>query len=174
MILKTIKEKKLNSIIKKKLSNHAVDASFQGSKIASVLCLVNYDEITDIKDLYKLRDALNIESTEFKMIAFMKKINKDQKFPGAVFSDKSIMVNGRVSNFKVNHYLRRDYDAVINCDSENLLPLLLISALAKTRFRIGLGLGNSDYNDLTLKGPISDFEYFKKELVKYLTILNKK
>lgn len=173
MILKTIKEKTLNSIIKKKLSKQSADANFVGSKIDSVLCLVNYDEINDIEKLYGLREDLNIEYPEFKILGYVQKIDKKIKYPIAVFSESSILVNGSINNFKVNHYLRKEYDVVINCDSENLLPLVLVSALAKTRFRVGLGLENTDYNDLTLKGPISDFEYFKKELVKYLTILNK-
>lgn len=174
MILKTIKEKSLHSIIKKKLSGHFIEEGFKGSEIASALCLVNYNEISDVNQLNELRDALNIDFAEFKIIAYVQKIDKNIKYPFAVFSDKSILINGAINNFKVSHYLRKEYDVVINCDSENLLPLLLVSALAKTKFRVGLGLESSDYNDLTLKGPISDFEYFKKELVKYLTILNKK
>ncbi len=174
MILKTIKEKSLNSIIKKKLSEHFVEDSFQGSKIASALCLINYDELNDVSKLYDLREALNIDFAEFKVIAYVKKIDKNIKYPVAAFSEKAILINGTINNFKVNHYLRKEYDIVINCNSGSVLPLLLVSALAKTKFRVGLGLENSDYNDLTLKGPISDFEYLKKELVKYLTILNKK
>lgn len=174
MILKTIKEKKLNSIIKKKLSQRNTGSAYSGSEFVSALCLINFDEVKDIKQLYKLAEELEIEEAEFKIIGYVNKIDKTEPYPIAVFSDNSILITGSVNNFKVNHYLEKEYDLVINYYNEKALPLLLISALANARFRIGLGQDNTDFNDLTLKGPIDDFEYFKEELVKYLKILNKK
>ena len=174
MILKTLKEKKLNSIIKKKLSQRNAGSAYSGNEFVSALCLVNFDEIKDVKQLFRLAEELEIEEAEFKIIGYVKKIDKTEPYPIAVFSDSSILITGSINNFKVNHYLEKEYDLVINYYSEKTLPLLLVSALANARFRIGLGQDNTDFNDLTLKGPINDFEYFKEELVKYLKILNKK
>src|SRR5690606_9898614 len=163
MILKTIKEKKLNSIIKKRLSKYDDSSAFVGSNSSSALCLVNYDEVKDIKQLQKLAKELNIEEEEFKIIGYVKKVDKTEPYPIAIFSDSSILITGAINNFKVNHYLEKEYDFVINYYNEKTLPLLLVSALANAGFRIGLGQDNTD-NDLTLKGPIDDFEYFKEEL----------
>ncbi|UOB17682.1 DUF6913 domain-containing protein [Abyssalbus ytuae] len=176
MILKTIKEKTLNTIIKKKLREKGNESYLHWSNPPCALFLVNYEILKDIKQIYSLAEGLNIEEEEFKIIGYVEKINKAEYYPIPVFSENSVLVNGHINNFKVNHYLTKHYDLVINYYEKNILPLRLINSLAKTNFRVGLGHKNTEFNDLTITGTSenNDFEYFKKELIKYLTILNKK
>ena len=70
-------------------------------------------------------------------------------------------------------FLDTKFDALISYYTKDELELKLITALSKSKFKIGILQTDERLNDLIIKSNISEFNVFKNELFKYLTILNK-
>ena len=60
---------------------------------------------------------------------------------------------------------------ISSLDNEKLL-LQLMTLKTKARLKVGFGNVDKKLNDLILNTPIEDFQTFKKELGKYLRVLN--
>ena len=89
------------------------------------------------------------------------------------FSPKDIGWNGNIKNTELKIFLNQDFDALISYYADDKLELRMLTALSKAKFKIGVLQTDSRLNDLIIKTDMSEFDVFKNEVFKYLTILNK-
>lgn len=173
MILKSLKEKAIDKIIRRELQRNAgEDASGKG-RIESLAIIINYDRLTDFKPLMNLASALSVSDDQVYILGYVDKVHKKVNYLIPVFSEASIKTNGTVKSMEVQEFLGRKYDLLVNFYREPNSAMRLMSALTKASFKAGIAEDMSEMNDLTLLTEENDLKGFREELVKYLKILNK-
>ena len=90
-----------------------------------------------------------------------------------LFSKKQIGWKGKIKSNELETFINTNFDALISYYKQDNLELNLVTARSKANFKIGISHNDERLSDLILDVKPNDFNIFKKELVKYLTILNK-
>ncbi|HZJ21565.1 MAG TPA: hypothetical protein VFD35_14605, partial [Pricia sp.] len=80
--------------------------------------------------------------------------------------------NGNIENSYALEFLSREYDLLVNYYTAENLLIQLMSIKTRARFRVGFKGVDRVYNDLIMDAPLKDFTTFRKELKKYLGVLN--
>lgn len=89
------------------------------------------------------------------------------------FDPKDFGWGGTIKNTELQSFLDTEFDVLISYYAKDQLELKLLTALSQAKFKIGILQTDERLNDLIIKTDISEFNVFKDELIKYLTILNK-
>ena len=168
MILKSFKVKSNKKYLNKLLSKRQLLAN--NNKIESLAVVVNLDEIEKFDVFYDLGNLLKIQPNKLKVIGFSTKKNQTNS---NVFNLKDFGWKDTIKNIELHTFLETDFDALISYYSSNLLELKLLTAKSKAKFKIGILPDDNRLNDLIIKTKINEFNVFKDEVFKYLTILNK-
>ena len=96
-----------------------------------------------------------------------------QKSWDSCFNSKDFAWNGKVKNVELQGFLDTKFDALISYYSKDELELKLLTAMSKAELKIGILQSDTSMNDLIIKTHLIEFDLFKSELFKYLTILKK-
>ncbi len=171
MILKAFKEKQNEKYLNKLLTEREV--SLIDNNIESIGVILNIDETDDFNLFKLLATKLNVNENKLKIIAFSSNKDIDLNSWDACFNPKDFTWNGRVKNVEMHEFLDKKYDILISYYEADILELKLMTALSKARFKIGILKTDERLNDLIIKTGLKEFEVFKDEVFKYLTILNK-
>ncbi|AEH02805.1 hypothetical protein [Lacinutrix sp. 5H-3-7-4] len=171
MILKGFKEKSNQNYINKTLNNRVVNSS--DSKIKSVGVIINIDEMIDYKWFDSLFKTLKIESSNCEIIAFTKEKTIEENNFFNSFNKNSIGWKGNIKNESLKSFLSKEYDILISYYLEASMHLKLLTVKSKANFKVGILHEDERLNDLIIKTPVKAYNTFEKELLKYLTILNK-
>lgn len=140
--------------------------------ISKIACLVDLDTFDKADVFHEFIEEFALRPNAIKIIGYKNFYDKNSPYATPVFSDKDLGWNGNIENSYALEFLNRDYDLLVNYyDKDNLL-LNLMSLKTRARVRVGLGEVDSHFNDLIINTPIKDFKTFKKELRKYLKVLN--
>jgi hypothetical protein len=171
MILKGFKE---NSI-KKKLNDVLKTSNPLGENkiINSVGVIFNADEVNDFEMFKTLSEHLNIRPNKLKIIAFTEHKKENIFSWNVCFNPKDIGWKGKINNVELETFLKTDFDLLISYYSKSVLELKLLTALSKAKFKAGIFKDDERLNDLIVGTRINEFSEFKKELKKYLMVLNK-
>ena len=78
-----------------------------------------------------------------------------------------------ILNNDLKLFLDTKFDALLSYYEADVTELKLITALSKAHFKIGILQTDERVNDLIINTKLYDFNVFKNEMFKYLTILNK-
>ncbi len=171
MILKALKEKSNKKYLNKMLSQRKVNVG--DSKIKSLGIILNIDEVGDFSMLSELTTLLKLHTNKVKIIAY----TMDSKNPGYswndCFTEKDFGKNGKIKNAQLQLFLDEPFDALVSYYTKDHLELKLLTVLSKSQFKIGILQTDLRLNDLIIKTEVKEFDVFKKEFLKYLTILNK-
>jgi hypothetical protein len=171
MILKGFKEKSNIKRLNKLVSIRNVDVN--NSKIESLGVIMHIDEIDDFELFRSLASDLNIRPKNLKVIAFSNGKKEDHNSWDMCFDPKDFGWRGTIKDVELQSFLDTKFDALISYYAKDQLELKLLTALSKAKFKIGILQTDERLNDLIIKSNISEFNVFKDELIKYLTILNK-
>ena len=171
MILKVFKEKSNIKYLNKILSIRDVDVS--DSKIKSLGVIMHIDEINDFELFRSLAVNLNIRPNKLKVIAYSDNVKEEQNSWDLCYNPKDFGWNGTIKNSELKTFLDTKFDALISYYSKDQLELKLLTAMSQSLFKIGILQTDDRLNDLIIKTNLSEFNVFKNELIKYLTILNK-
>ena len=171
MILKAFKEKSNIKRLNKLVSIRNVDIN--DSKIESLGVIMHIDEIDDFELFRSLALDLNIRPKNLKVIAFSNGNKEDHNSWDMCFDPKDFGWGGTIKDIELQSFLDTKFDALISYYTKDQLELKLLTALSKSKFKIGILQTDERLNDLIIKSNISEFNVFKDELIKYLTILNK-
>ncbi len=171
MILKGFKEKSNKKHLNKLLSERQVNVT--DKKIVSLGVVLNLDELDDFDLFRKFAEFLKIRDNKLKIIAFSEDNKHTLTTWDTCFSAKDFGWNGNINNPELETFLNTEYDALISYYATDVLELNLITASSKARLKIGIAQSDERLNDLIIKTPLKDFNLFKEETIKYLTILNK-
>ncbi len=171
MILKVFKEKSKKKYLNKMLSIRNVNVSEH--KIKSLGIIIHIDEIDDFELFRGLSKELNILQNNLKVIAYSSNDKNKQNFWDTCFINKDFGWNGKIKNVELNTFLETEFDALISYYTQDEIELKLLTTLSQAKFKIGILQTDTRLNDLIIKTDLKEFNVFKKELIKYLTILKK-
>ena len=171
MILKGFKEKSNKKYLNKMLSKREVYVD--DSKVESLGVILNSDEVDDFELFRGLAAYLNVRPNRLKVIAFSPTKNEKPNFWELCFNEKDIGWNGAIKNVELKSFLDKPIDVLISYYTSDELELKLLTGLSNAKFKIGILQTDMRLNDLIIKTNLDEFEVFKKEVFKYLTILNK-
>lgn len=171
MILKGFKEKSIKKYLNKVLSIRNVETN--DSKIKSLGVIFHMDEVNDFELFRGLADHLNIHPNNIKVIAYSSKGKDKQNSWDSCFDESDFGWNGAIKNVELLSFLNTRFDALISYYTQDELALKLLTALSQAQLKIGIFQADDRLNDLIIKTNLKEFNVFKSELLKYLTILNK-
>ncbi|WP_298238892.1 hypothetical protein [uncultured Algibacter sp.] len=171
MILKGFKEKSNKKYLNKILSKRHVYVD--DSKIKSLGVILNIDEVDDFERFRNLATYIRVRPNRLKVIAFSPTKSEKPNFWEVCFNPKDIGWKGAIKNIELQSFLDTSYDALISYYTSDDLELKLLTGLSKAKFKVGILQTDPRLNDLIIKTNLNEFNVFKKELFKYLTILNK-
>ncbi|GGI58408.1 DUF6913 domain-containing protein [Winogradskyella haliclonae] len=171
MILKAFKEKSNQKYINKTLSNRSVEVSLD--KIKSVGVLLNDSEYCNYEDIEAFIDSLGIVSAKRSFYTFSKQNPENHNQWDAVYGPKDFGWNGKLKNIDLQNFTDTKFDVLICYFLAEENELKQIAAMSKANFKVGISNRDERLYDLIIEVKPKDFEIFKLELKKYLTILNK-
>ncbi len=140
--------------------------------ISSVGCIVDLDSFGDTNLFYGFVEDYNLRPNGVKIIGYKSYYDKNSPYSAPVFSDKDLGWNGNIENSYALEFLSREYDLLVNYYTAENLLIQLMSIKTRARFRVGFKDVDRVYNDLIMDVPMKDFTTFRKELKKYLGVLN--
>ncbi|WP_242085097.1 DUF6913 domain-containing protein [Aestuariivivens sediminis] len=171
MILKGFKEKSIKKYLNKMLSERKVYVD--DSKVESLGIILNIDEVDDFELFRSLATYLHVRPNKLKVIAYSPSKSEKPNFWEICFNSKDIGWNGTIKNIELQTFLDTTFDVLISYYTSDEIELKLLTALSKATFKIGILQKDPRLNDLIIKTNLEEFKVFKKEIFKYLTILNK-
>ena len=171
MILKGFKEKSIKKYLNKVLSERQINIS--GNKVESMGVIINIDEINDFESFRLMADYGEIRPNKLKIIAFSENKKDDLLSWDNCYNPKDFGWNGTIKNPELDTFLNTKFDVLISYYEKEILELKLITVLSKAELKVGILQTDERINDLIIKTKLKEFDVFKEELFKYLTILNK-
>ncbi|WP_418604358.1 DUF6913 domain-containing protein [Hwangdonia sp.] len=171
MILKGFKEKSNKKHLNRLLSQREV--SVTDSEVKSLGVILNIDEVDDFELFRALADHINVRPNKLKIIAFSANKRDTISSWDACYNPKDFGWSGTIKNIELQTFLSTKFDVLISYYTTEDLELKLLTAKSEAQFKIGILQTDDRLNDLIINTNIKEFNVFKAEVHKYLTILNK-
>jgi len=171
MFLKAFKEKSNRKYINKLLD--APQVANSSNKVSTIAVLLYLDDFTDFEVFRQYFKELDLTSPKHKVIAFTKDDKYESNQWDTHFNPKDFGWKGKINNIDLQSFIDESYDCLISYYKKDVLELDLITAMSKAKFKVGLSRGEERLYDLIIDVKPKEIEVFKKELKKYLNILNK-
>lgn len=171
MILKRFRDNSIKKYLNKTLSNRKIFVD--NSRAKSLGILFNIDEVDDYESFRQLGNYLGIRPNRIKIIAFSPTQIDKPNFWEVCFNPKDIGWKGTIKNIELQSFLDKEFDVLISYYSSDELELKFLTGVSQAKFKIGILQADSRLNDLIIKTQVNEFNVFKKEVFKYLNILNK-
>lgn len=140
--------------------------------VRSVAVIVDIDKFEKTELFYEFIEEFKLRPNAVKIIGYKNYYDKNSPYATPVFSDKDLGWNGAIENSYVLEFLSREYDLLVNYYTAENLLLQLMTVKTKARIKVGFAEIDKTYNDLIMETSMADFKTFKKELRKYLGVLN--
>ncbi|WP_299224317.1 hypothetical protein [uncultured Psychroserpens sp.] len=171
MILKAFKANSNQKYINKLLNTRQVTVS--NKKMKTVGIILNMDEFSDFDVFRSYFKALGILPAKVKIIAFVDDVKDANPLWDTYFNPKDFGWKGKINNTDLQIFIDTEFDVLISFYTEERLELNLITAASKANFKVGLTQDDKRMYDLMIDVNTKQVDLFKKELTKYLTVLNK-
>uniref|UniRef100_UPI00398B7722 DUF6913 domain-containing protein n=1 Tax=Algibacter sp. AS12 TaxID=3135773 RepID=UPI00398B7722 len=171
MILKGFKENSIKKYLNKLLANREVIVN--NSEVVSLGIIINVDEFDDFEVFRELADYIKIRPNRMKVIAFSSGKKESLLSWDDCYNPKDFGWKGTIKNAELQTFLNKEFDVLISYYEKEILELKLITAESKAKFKIGILQTDERLNDLIIKTNLKQFDLFKEEVFKYLTILKK-
>jgi hypothetical protein len=171
MILKGFKEKSNQKFINRLVSIRS--AQISSKKIESVGIVLNMSEYDDFETFRIFFEELKLNPNKIKIIGFVEDPKLLELSRELLFSEKQIGWKGKIKNDELKSFLNTPFDVLVSYYKNDNLELNLISVLSKANFKVGISNKDERFYDLILNVLPNQFNVFKQEFIKYLTILKK-
>ncbi|WP_298533492.1 hypothetical protein [uncultured Algibacter sp.] len=171
MILKGFKDKSNQKYLNKLVSERHVNVSEDA--VVSMGVIFNIDEVENFELFAILAEYIRVRPNRLKVIAFSESKREVLNTWDECYTPKDFGWNGAVKNGGLESFLNTEFDLLISYYREEFLELKMITALSKSKFKIGILQSDKRINDLIIKTSLNEFHLFKEEVFKYLKILNK-
>ncbi|MGJ8593694.1 MAG: DUF6913 domain-containing protein [Aquaticitalea sp.] len=171
MIFKAFKEKSNLKHINRLLNSR--NATFNDHKIETIGVVLNLKEFADLDAIRTFCNDLGILTPKVKIITFVEDNKMTDKLWDTYFSPKDFGWKGTIKNLDLQSFIHTEFDALICYYKHHSVELDLISAASKANFKIGISNQNLKLYDFIVEVSVDQFQVFKTELKKYLTVLNK-
>lgn len=140
--------------------------------IRSVGVIVDLDSFDHAELFFEFIEEFNLRPNAVKVVGYKSYYDKNSPYSTPVFSDKDLGWNGNIENSYALEFLSREYDLLVNYYTKENLMMQLMTIKTRARINVGFAEVDSSYNDLILQADPQDFSTFKKELKKYLGVMN--
>jgi len=171
MFLNKIKDFWTKKIVKKRLSNvKHIDSDSSIKKVGIVFDETYFYEKEKLIDQLK-NNGISPDNIEF--IVFKNKVKKNETFDYTVFTYRNINWNATFDSSEVNNFINYDFDLLISYYDMEKAPLLMVTNLSKSKFKVGFASIDKRLNHFMIDTNAENYTVFIEELFKYLKILNK-
>ena len=168
MISKLLRKWVFEKELDKNMSNKQLDASFKINKIAIIV-----DPITAVDSKFFLNLAKMFKISELQInLLLLNKNSELEKQYKQIYNPQEVNFWARFKGDLLS-FCEPDYDLLINYYNKIDYDFSLISARTKHKISVGFSGADVRINDVVFDFDPKDKETFKKELMKYMTILNK-
>jgi hypothetical protein len=171
MIFKAFKEKSNQKYINRLLNSRNVNV--KNTEVESVGVVLNLKEFADFDAIRTFCKELGILPPKTKIITFVEDNKITDKLWDTYFSPKDFGWKGTIKNIELQTFIDTEFDALICFHKQHSIELDMITAASKANFKIGISNANLKLYDFIIDVNINEFQIFKVELKKYLTVLNK-
>ncbi|WCO00518.1 DUF6913 domain-containing protein [Psychroserpens ponticola] len=171
MILKAFKANSNQKYINKLLNARQVAVS--NRKMNSVGVILNMTEFSDFDAFRSFFNELGISPAKTKVIAFIDDVKDANPLWDTYFNPKDFGWKGKINNIDLQSFIDTEFDVLISFYKNESLELKLITTASKANFKVGLIQDDKRVFDLMIDVQTKEFQLFKIELKKYLTVLNK-
>lgn len=171
MFLSKIKDFWTKKIVKKRLSN--VKHINSDSSIKKVGIIFDESYFYEKGKLIEQLVKNGIHSENIKFLVFKNKVKKNETFDYNVFTYKNINWNATFDSKEVNDFINDNFDLLISYYDTEKAPLLLVTNLSKSNFKVGFTSIDKRLNHFMIDTNAENYTVFIDELFKYLKILNK-
>ena len=168
MINKLLRKWVFEKELDRSMSNKQLDASFKINKIAIIVDPIS---AVDSKFFLNLAKMFKISELQINLLLLDKNSELEKQYQ-QIFNSQEVNFWGR---FKGNllSFCEPEYDLTINYYNKIDYDFSLISVRTKHKISVGFSGADTRINDVVFDFDPKDKETFKKELLKYMTILNK-
>jgi hypothetical protein len=135
--------------------------------------VVNADKGFDFEQFYAFATKINVHPNNIKIITFSEQKKDNLNAWDNCYYPNDFGWKGAINNVELKAFLDTKFDVLISYYEEDVLELKLITACSKAELKIGILQSDERLNDIIIKTKLKEFNIFEKELIKYLTILNK-
>lgn len=170
-ITEKFKHKSGQKFLKRELGKSKLQIE-RSKGVSSIGCIVNLDQFDDITVFHDLVNEFSLQPNAVQVIGYKEEYQENSLYATPMFSDRDLGWGGAIQNGYAQEFLSKEFDLLINYYTEDKLLLQLMTLQSKARLNVGFGEVDKNLNDLILNTSIQDFDIFKKELRKYLFILN--
>lgn len=139
--------------------------------VRKIGCIVDLDRVKDAAMFNQFITEFSLQPNGLKIIGYKKEQDKNSPYATPVFSENDLGWGGKIVNSYALEFLSKEYDILISYYTDDNLVLQLMTLQSKARIKVGFGEIDKNLNDLILNTPITDFNIFKNELRKYLSVL---
>ncbi|QXP58236.1 DUF6913 domain-containing protein [Olleya sp. HaHaR_3_96] len=171
MILKGFKEKSNKKYINKCTKSRVLVPS--NTVIKTIGVLVDSQQFSDLEWINQLAKSLKVNANNLKILSLFNNEKKEIALFGNTFSEKDLGWRGVIKSQTAKDFIAMNFDLLINLYETDALALQLVTAATNAQFKVGIYNARQDINDLIIETKLEDKSIFKKELIKYLNILNK-
>ena len=173
MLFNKLKVASANKALKKSISERKSFKENNNEPIRSFACIVNIDEFNHLEVFHELSKEMGLRTDQYKIIGFSAGDVDHSNFAIPIFTSKDLGWSGKIENGDIKEFLDKHYDLLLNYYTHSPIILSLVCSYTKAKFRVGLNPDNEPENDLTIKVRTKEFNKFKEEFLKYLSILKK-
>lgn len=173
MFFKKYKEKAAHKILVRGLSANSGRHDAGSDKVSSLACVVNLDEFDDVEAFKELARDMQVRQENFRIIGYTDRKDANAYYGIPVFRDEDLGWKGVIRNDRYQQLLDKPYDMLISYYSRPGLLLGLATFQVNAAFKVGLKGEYEKGNDFIMNITPERFPEFRKELIKYLNILNK-
>lgn len=169
MFLRGFKKKSNQKFINKLLSQTPTNQTF--GELQTIGVILSYEEFSNFEIFRQLFKELHLNSPKCRVVAFIQDEKQITNTWNSYFIPKNIGWNDTILSVDLELFIKEEFDVFIGYYTKNEVDINLISAMSKSKFKIGLKGADQRIFDLIINVEPQQFGIFKKELKKYLKIL---
>ncbi len=175
MFLKGVKDKLKFKLGLKYLNDNKLNrvaCSRVNKGVSKIGCIVDLDMVSNVNMFNEFIKEFSLQPNALKIIGYKKEQDKNSPYSTPVFSEGDLGWKGKIQNSYTLEFLSNEYDLLISYYTDDILLMQLMTLQSRARIKVGFAEIDEKLNDLILNIPIKDFNIFKNELGKYLSVLN--
>jgi len=170
-MFKVIQKKRIQKKIEMYLKNR--DISNLNDSVVTMGYLVDEDLFQDFEKLISVSKEMGLKDKDVKIFTFM---NVKKKLPSLrqnQINNKEFSWKGIIQNQNANEFLDFPFDILVGFYKGENDYLDLMMTKSKAKFKVGFKGNDSRISDLIIDVDPLKTNDFKRELIKYLRVLNK-
>ena len=170
MFLDYLKNFVIKKVISKSLSANIVPTDVH--KIQTVGIILDQAFLNVLQKIKQNLVAYGILEENIEIIIRTTPAKADAACNYNTFNASNVTWAGTFSDEKIEKFIQKDFDLLINYYDQQKPVLMMVSSLSKANFKVGFATIDKRVNNLIIDASAEEYSIFNQELFKYLKILN--